>query len=84
MKIKYVILDEAYPVIFGECNKHSDFKRAGLPTSAGFCSIHAEPDNSPTAICPVKLVVSCWGKSESLGIGSAPNDAQIIQRLFTP
>lgn len=83
MKIKYVIIDEAYPVVISECHKHSDV--LGMDrriTSAGFFSVREEEDNSPTAICCTKLAVSVWGESVSLGVKSNPTDALILERLF--
>lgn len=83
MKLKYVIIDEGYPVLFGECNKHSDFSRVGRITSAGFCLVREEDDTSPHAVALRKLTVTAFGESHSLKIKSAPHDASIIERLFT-
>ena len=82
MKIKYVIIDEAYPVVISECHKHSDVRAMGPITSAGFFAFKEEPDNSPTAICPTKLAVDVWGESVSLGLKSNPADALILERLL--
>ena len=81
MKLKYIIFEEAYPVLFGECHKHSDLKRVGIATSAGFCSVR-EVDAPASSVSLRRMEVHCYGKSESLGIGSMPHDAAIIERLF--
>lgn len=75
-KLKYVIIDDCFPIIFGEAHKHSDFSRnrLGKPTSAGFCHIHQAGEEGMT--------VSCFGKSVSLEIESQPGDAQIIEKLL--
>lgn len=81
MKLKYIIFDEAYPVLFGECQKHSDFKRVGIPTSAGFCQI-AEEAASAKSVSVRRMKAYVHGKSESLQLASLPSDASIIERLF--
>jgi len=84
MKLKYVVYDECYPVIFGEYANHSDVSlKYKKPTSAGFVSLHEEdaPEGSP--FCQVRiLTASCYGESISLGVKSHPNDARLIERLF--
>lgn len=84
MKIKYVIIDEAYPVIISGCHKHSDV--LGMDrriTSAGYFSVREEEDINPHAIALRKLAVTVWGESQSLGVKSEPSDAAILERLFS-
>ncbi len=83
MKLKYIIFDDSYPCIIGECNKHSDVHGMGHPTSAGFCSIREVADDSPHAISLRKIEVHCWGESSSLGVKSNhEHDSKILERLF--
>lgn len=76
-RLKYVIINECFPILFGEAHKHHDFfnNRLGKPTSAGFCTISQVGDHG--------VVVSCFGKSISLNLEAQPGDEQIIERLFT-
>lgn len=74
-KFKYVVKDGIAPVVFSECQKHSDFQHACSPiTSAGFGEIYFEDGG---------LKVSCWGRSISLNIDSNPAiDERLIRKLF--
>jgi hypothetical protein len=67
-QLKYVIIDSKYPILFGDCTSHSDFKHMKV-TSAGFCSIQPRIHDSG-------LLVDCYGKSDSLGISSDPEQDQ--------
>jgi hypothetical protein len=86
MKVKYVIFDGLYPVIFSEAHKHSDFQHVGpgKPTSAGFCSIHevdAKPEHD--TCCTRWLEVQCYGESISLRLKSNPeNDQRWLERML--
>lgn len=72
MKTKYIIIEYSYPIIFSECNKHSDFKHLGEITSAGFCNVNLYEDE-----------MDVYGESVSLGIKSDPdNDAPILNKLI--
>lgn len=80
-RCKYVILDGIFPRLFSESDTHKYVARAPMslgvktPTSAGFCSVGVDAKG--------ELEVSCYGKSESLGLESQPGDAEIIKRLFS-
>ena len=85
-EFKYLILrdrkDVEYPVIWPKSNDELDF-RAGVShrdmsrvhsasnvrvVSAGFCTIHPK--------------ITAGGRSESLGMESRPEDANVIARYF--
>lgn len=72
--IKYVIINEVYPVIFFAGIPHKAMSKVGKVTSAGFVKFYVNSD------CEISVIVS--GKSESLGIESDPEDAKIIKRLL--
>lgn len=61
--IKYVMIDNCFPVIFQGKFEHAQMQNLGKITSAGFIS----KDQS-----------SCYGFSKSLGIGSNEDDITII------
>lgn len=71
MKMKYIMFDETFPVVFGEYFTHKDVTvpNAGKPTSAGFFSIQ---DGK----------VQTYGVSVSLELKSKPEDAFFIQHLL--
>jgi hypothetical protein len=74
MKLKYVMVDDSCPILFGEYFKHSDFSNIGNKiTSAGFCNVR-EVDG--------EMDVSVWGESVSLKIKSIPDDACFIKMMF--
>ena len=72
-KIKYIIYEDCFPVLFSEANKHSDFRTGQEITSAGFCSVFFENE---------KICVKVYGESISLKLKSKPEDAELIERLF--
>ena len=72
MAIKYVIIDEAFPIIFGEYFEHNQFSRLNV-TSAGFCSFSIEGE--------IKVKVS--GRSKSLDLESGEYDSFLLKKLLT-
>ncbi len=85
MKLKYVIVDDCYPILFGEYYQHSVFKNRGTITSAGFCSIkEVETPSDRMDITTVTMTeVSVWGESISLGVKSDPeHDKRLLERMF--
>jgi len=80
-KFKYVIINNTFPILFGEAHKHSEFANCsvgaslGRATSAGFCSISVEDG---------KMSVSTFGESVSLFLRSNKEDAEIISRMLQP
>lgn len=74
---KYIILDEIYPVVFGEYFKHdevvSSFKNPNI-TSAGFGTIVIKEDG--------RIEISCYGESTSLQKKAGKYDATIIRGVF--
>ena len=82
MKLKYVIYNDSQPVLFGGYFQHSQV-RAGVPTSAGFCSIKEVPTPEDSTICTATMFeVAVWGESVSLGVKSDPSDADMIARML--
>jgi len=75
--MKYIIVEENginAPVLFSEVVSHQDIGENQKVISAGFCQI---------GIVDEKFHVSCYGKSDSLKIGSNPKvDASIIRYEF--
>ncbi len=70
MKMKYVIMDGAFPRLFTECEQHIDVaRRSNGATSAGFCHI-------------VNGNVEVFGESISLNLKSHPDDAFLIQKML--
>jgi len=83
MNVKYIIIDECFPVLFSYGITHSDvniFPRFGNGkiTSAGFCSINSCNDFEDGKRT---VNVTVWGESVSLGIKSKPQDAEIIRKM---
>lgn len=77
MDVKYIIVDEAYPIIFSPAMKHSDFlemyPREKI-TSAAFCSLRV----NRTEI----LRIRTYGRSVSLDRGQNPNDRMLLELLL--
>ena len=75
-ELKYVMVRETcldVPIVFPNLIKHSEIARKEDIVSAGFCVIDG-PENS-----------QCYGRSDSLGIESRPEDTKILRRyLYTP
>lgn len=70
-EMKYVMIDENFPVIFHNTVVHRDMRYAGRITSAGFCQQDAEG------------TWFCYGRSESLNMDSHPEqDSKIINNFF--
>lgn len=83
--IKYVIIDETYPIIFSEAHQHSSFRDiSGNVTSAGFCSFQEVDTPVGSRFCQSRIIQArCYGESVSLNIKSDPEkDAIILTRLF--
>jgi hypothetical protein len=84
MKLKYVIYDDCYPVIFGEYFKHTDVRTFKQATSAGFVSLkEVDTPESSQFCCARMLKAYCYGESFSLGVKSrGEDDARLIERMF--
>jgi hypothetical protein len=68
MKLKYVIFDNFFPVLFNTAIEHSSIICEGrIQTSAGFCKIEYNKDT-------FKYESTCSGYSVSLGINSNPKE----------
>lgn len=84
MKLKFVVFDEAYPVLFGEYLKHSDVHaKYHRPTSAGFVYLKEveTPEGSP--FCTTTMTkASCYGESISLNLKPAAGDEFLIERML--
>ena len=74
-KVKYVIFDECFPVIFNVALNHNDILCKGRkPTSAGFFDIQYNSKED-------KYYPKCYGESTSLGIKSDPNNDERMINL---
>lgn len=84
MKLKYVIFDNLYPVVFGEYAQHSEVRiKHRMPTSAGFVQLREEDAPADSRFCSARITkVSCYGESISLGVKSDPKDERFIENLF--
>lgn len=73
MQIKYVMINEAFPVLF-VTQMHSDMKDlGGTITSAGFVRL---------AVRDGQLYVETYGASTSLGLRPGEHDAEIIAMML--
>jgi hypothetical protein len=68
-EMKYIMIDEVFPVIFSDGMKHSDFKKMGNITSAGMVRILNDE-------------INCFGKSVSLKLEPTKIDALIIKNML--
>jgi len=74
--MKYVILDEFMPVLFSSAILHSRMNNLDdncRVTSAGFVKVVRTSEG---------FEVTCYGESQSLGLGPGPNDADLIRQLL--
>lgn len=85
MKLKYIVFDDALPVLFGEYFKHTDIvvKTEAEPTSAGFCTIKKEIVLQD-GVEAEHIKVDCFGESSSLNLKHRPQDCKVIENLFNP
>lgn len=67
--MKYVIIDEVFPIIFSDGMNHNDFKYHGKITSAG-------------RICFTDNKVFCFGESTSLKLKPAETDELRINTML--
>jgi len=72
-EMKYVMIDFDRPILFFDIQNHSDFKRMGNITSAGYVKIY-EKDGFRS--CKV------YGKSVSLKLAPAQHDEEILNDLL--
>ena len=70
IRCKYVIIGEAFPILFYGTFEHKDFKNMGKITSAGFCKVYEDGS------------VICSGRSESLNIGVGELDVRLITKML--
>ena len=70
-KLKYIIIDSSFPIVFTECLTHKDLIKHLVPTSAGFCS-RSDIDNKWT----------CYGESISLDLKSKGEEDAALLNLF--
>jgi hypothetical protein len=81
MKLKYVMVDYCFAIIFNEAMSHRDFKNVnhkyltGNITSAGFVSIAPDGDN---------VQAIAYGRSDSLNMGIAEDDSKFLTKMLNP
>lgn len=75
MKLKYIMLDDCFPIIFQEALKHDVVagRNKDRVTSAGHVKIK---------MILGKLVVTCYGDSLSLGKKPGKHDEHIITEML--
>ncbi len=74
MRGKDVIFDKAFPLTFADAMLHKDVEYRGTPTSAGFFRVYADEDG--------RIDIAVYGRSESLGLSSQPEDAATIKAFM--
>lgn len=67
---KYIVSSDGRMIVFSAALNHSDFKKFN-PISAGFIAIGLDKEGNPDC--------TCYGKSESLGIGAGDQDSAIAK-----
>ena len=84
MKLKYVIFDKFYPVVFGEYAQHCDVRISGRrATSAGFLYLSEIDAPTNSKFCQAKILkADCYGESISLHVKAEPGDDAIIDKMF--
>ena len=85
MKLKYVVFDEAFPVVFGEYAQHSEVKigLACKPTSAGFFTMTEVDTPDGSKFCSSRMIeVNLYGESVSLNLKPKPDDKRVLENLF--
>jgi len=77
MKVKYIILEDNSPILFGQTLTHKTVADAmgQKVNGAGFCSIDKSNITGD-------ISVQVFGESISLNIKSKPEDSKLIKRLF--
>lgn len=81
MKLKYIILTDGTPVIFGMETAHSDIARPSQVVAAGFVELGTYTVGNRNEIdlgFITKLIIKCSGESVSLGKKSRPEDTKIL------
>lgn len=72
--MKYVIIGNAFPIIFHEAIEHAAVAGSNIPaTSAGFVDIEQSDG---------KIFAKCYGESISLELKSDPCDSELIETLL--
>lgn len=74
-QLKYIMVDEIFPIIFTEAMTHKHIAGNKNVTSAGFVSISVDSEFNKKA--------TAYGKSISLGKESKPEDSEIITAMFS-
>ena len=84
MKLKYVVYDDCFPVIFGEYFKHTEIQTFKQATSAGFVSLQeVDTPEGSQYYCSRMIKANCYGESVSLGIKSkGKEDERLLERMF--
>ena len=74
--MKYLMIDEAFPILFGDYFEHTNIKANvhGKVTSAGFVDLYMDCAHG-------KIEASTFGESISLKLKPSKFDEEIITRL---
>jgi hypothetical protein len=81
--MKYVMIDNIHPILFTEAMNHKDFIHRGNITSAGMCKINVKINWDRYAEeYDIEKTVRCYGKSISLNLEPAEQDAERIKKFL--
>lgn len=77
MKMKYIVVDAVFPIVFHPGLQHVKVAANKPVSSAGFVHINGDPDD------PCAVQVDCFGESVSLDIKSDPeSDTKLIKEMI--
>lgn len=71
--MKYVIIDDIFPVVFPGAVSHRAMRGLGTITGAGFVKFHTQDG---------LLDVAVFGHSQTLEMHAQPEDAETIKRIL--
>jgi len=73
LKLKYIIIDDILGVIFHGGIEHKVEANGRNVTSAGFCKLFPNGNS---------VDIECYGRSNSLSIGSLPKDSLVLKAML--
>ena len=76
--MKYIRFMDNSVLVFADNLNHADVAGGKLVRSAGFCRI----ETSRNRFDDIVVNCGCYGKSESLGVTSLPDDADYVREVF--
>ena len=76
--MKYITFFDNTAVVFPDTASHKEIAGDKLVRSAGYCRVETYRDKYDN----VRAKVSCWGKSDSLGVASMLLDERLVANIF--